>query len=133
MFNTNILPIIVHRAPDDIQSSDKIRSLLKDIREARQAKSREGLQKIDHSELSVRDNVRHLMRIHAMINSCRIYVLWKSMKYDLSSCVPWAYSRNSPATLRPTHDNSMSDFGDIIHVVLQVHMYVEGLTRQVAK
>ena len=44
------------RAPDDIQNSDKIRSLLKDIREARQAKSREGLQKIDHSELGVRDN-----------------------------------------------------------------------------
>ena len=42
-----------YRAPDDIQNSDKIRSLLKDIREARQAKSREGLQKIDHSELSV--------------------------------------------------------------------------------
>lgn len=28
--------------------------LLKDIREARQAKSREGLSKLDHSELSVR-------------------------------------------------------------------------------
>ncbi|KAN0126713.1 hypothetical protein V8E52_000353 [Russula decolorans] len=37
----------------DIQNSDKIRYLLKDIREARQAKSREGLQKIDHSELSL--------------------------------------------------------------------------------
>lgn len=41
-------------APDDIPNSDRIRSLLKDIREARQAKSREGLTKIDHSELSVR-------------------------------------------------------------------------------
>lgn len=41
-------------APDDFQNPDKIRSLLKDIREARQAKSREGLSKIDHSELSVR-------------------------------------------------------------------------------
>lgn len=41
------------RAPDDIMNSDKIHSLLKDIREARQAKSREGLAKIDHSELSV--------------------------------------------------------------------------------
>jgi len=37
----------------DIQNSDKIRSLLKDIREARQAKSREGLQKVDHSELGL--------------------------------------------------------------------------------
>jgi GINS complex subunit 2 len=33
---------------------DKIRSLLKDLREVRQAKSREGLQKIDYSELGVR-------------------------------------------------------------------------------
>lgn len=40
-------------AADDFQEPDKIRSLLKDIREARQAKSREGLAKIDHSELSV--------------------------------------------------------------------------------
>ena len=45
---------VVNRAPDDIQNSEKVRSLLKDIREARQAKSRDGLQKIDHSELSVR-------------------------------------------------------------------------------
>ena len=41
------------RAPDDIPSPDKIRSLLKDLREARQAKSREGLKMIDHNELSV--------------------------------------------------------------------------------
>jgi GINS complex subunit 2 len=55
---------IVNRASDDIQNSDKIRSLLKDIREARQAKSREGLQKIDHSELSVRSRTRRIV-IHA--------------------------------------------------------------------
>lgn len=36
-----------------MQNADKIKSLLKDLREARQAKSRDGLQKIDHSELSV--------------------------------------------------------------------------------
>jgi hypothetical protein len=36
-----------------MQNPDKIRSLLKDLREARQAKSREGLQAIDHNELSV--------------------------------------------------------------------------------
>jgi hypothetical protein len=46
--------IAYHRAPDDIPAPDKIRSLLKDLREARQAKSREGLQMIDHNELSVR-------------------------------------------------------------------------------
>lgn len=36
-----------------MQNADKIKSLLKDLREARQAKSRDGLQKLDHSELSV--------------------------------------------------------------------------------
>jgi len=50
---TEIAKLLVDVAPDDIQNSDKIRSLLKDIREARQAKSREGLQKIDHSALSL--------------------------------------------------------------------------------
>lgn len=42
------------RASDNVQNPDKVRSLLKDLREARQAKSREGLAKLDHSELSVR-------------------------------------------------------------------------------
>jgi hypothetical protein len=41
-------------ASDDLQNPDKIRSLLKDLREARQAKCRDGLSKIDHNELSVR-------------------------------------------------------------------------------
>jgi GINS complex subunit 2 len=41
------------RASDDLESSDKLRSLLKDLREARQAKSREGLDKLNYSELSV--------------------------------------------------------------------------------
>jgi len=41
------------RASDDLDNPDKIRSLLKDLREARQAKSREGLKTLDHSELSV--------------------------------------------------------------------------------
>ena len=40
-------------ASDDFQDPDKLRFLLKDIREARQAKSREGLAKLDHSDLSV--------------------------------------------------------------------------------
>lgn len=47
-------------ASDDVESPDKIRTLLKDIREARQAKSREGLQKLDHSELSVSYISAHL-------------------------------------------------------------------------
>lgn len=41
-------------ASEDFQEPERIRHLLKDIREARQAKSREGLSKLDHSELSVR-------------------------------------------------------------------------------
>jgi len=49
-----IAKVILDVASDDLQNPDKIRSLLKDLREARQAKSREGLQKLDHSELSVR-------------------------------------------------------------------------------
>ena len=99
----------MHRAPDDIQNSDKIRSLLKDIREARQAKSREGLQKIDHSELSVRNIARCPFCLLTVVVSYRIYVQWKSMKFDLFSCVPWAYSRNLPANLRPIHNNSVFD------------------------
>ena len=97
------------RAPDDIQNSDKIRSLLKDIREARQAKSREGLQKIDHSDLSVRNKPHCPSYVLTVATSYPIYALWKSMKYDRSLCAQWAYSRSSPATLRPTRDNSAFD------------------------
>jgi len=48
-----ISKVLLDVASDDFQNPDKIRSLLKDIREARQAKSREGLSKLDHSELSL--------------------------------------------------------------------------------
>jgi GINS complex subunit 2 len=40
-------------ASDDLENPEKLRSLLKDLREARQAKSREGLKTLDHSELSL--------------------------------------------------------------------------------
>lgn len=40
-------------ASDDLENPDKIRTLLKDIREVRQAKSREGIARLDHSELGV--------------------------------------------------------------------------------
>jgi len=50
---TEISKVVLDVASDDVESPDKIRTLLKDIREARQAKSREGLQKLDHSELSL--------------------------------------------------------------------------------
>ena len=125
MSTTNIFPNIVHSASDDIQNSDKIRSLLKDIREARQAKSREGLQKIDHSELSVRDNIYHSLCAFTVVASCRIFVLWKSMKYGRFLCVPWACSRSLLATQQPTHENLASDFTSIVHFVLQAYMYLE--------
>jgi hypothetical protein len=41
------------RASDDIDNSDKIRTVLKDLREARQSKSREGLRSLDHNEMKV--------------------------------------------------------------------------------
>ncbi|KIY69734.1 DNA replication complex GINS protein PSF2, partial [Cylindrobasidium torrendii FP15055 ss-10] len=48
-----IAKVLLDVAPDDIESSDKIRTLLKDIQEARQAKSRAGISQIDHSELTL--------------------------------------------------------------------------------
>jgi len=48
-----VAKVLLDVAPDDFPNPDKLRSLLKDIREARQAKSREGLSKLDHSELSL--------------------------------------------------------------------------------
>lgn len=48
-----IAKVILDTASDNVQNPDKVRSLLKDLREARQAKSREGLAKLDHSELSL--------------------------------------------------------------------------------
>ncbi|KAH9948401.1 Psf2-domain-containing protein [Amylocystis lapponica] len=50
---TEIAKVLLDVASDDFPNSDRLRSLLKDIREARQAKSREGLSKLDHSELSL--------------------------------------------------------------------------------
>jgi len=48
-----ISKVLLDVASDDLQSPDKIRTLLKDLREARQAKSREGLRKLDHIALSL--------------------------------------------------------------------------------
>ena len=41
------------KRPYDLEDPEKIRSLLKDLREARQAKSRQGLQLLNHNALSV--------------------------------------------------------------------------------
>ena len=54
-------------APDDLQNPEKIRSLLKDIREARQAKSREGLPKLDHNELLVGHFKTKLSETHCTV------------------------------------------------------------------
>jgi len=48
-----IAKVILDVAMDDLENPDKIRSLLKDLREARQAKSRDGIKQLDHSELSL--------------------------------------------------------------------------------
>lgn len=49
-----VISCVIKSASDDLENPDKLRSLLKDLREARQAKSRDGLKTLDHSELSVR-------------------------------------------------------------------------------
>lgn len=51
-FDLHTTATIYDSASDDLENPDQIRSLLKDLREARQAKSREGLRHIDHSDLS---------------------------------------------------------------------------------
>ncbi|PPQ64630.1 hypothetical protein CVT24_008367 [Panaeolus cyanescens] len=48
-----ISKVLLDVASDDLDNPEKIRSLLKDLREARQAKSRDGLKQLDHSELSL--------------------------------------------------------------------------------
>jgi len=48
-----VAKVILDVASDDLENPDKLRSLLKDLREARQAKSRDGLKHLDHSELSL--------------------------------------------------------------------------------
>jgi hypothetical protein len=59
--------VLTHtRASDDVQNAEKVRSLLKDLREARQAKSRDGLSQLDHSELSVCSSVAS-QRTHSNI------------------------------------------------------------------
>jgi hypothetical protein len=76
-------------ASDDLQNPDKIRFVLKDLREARQAKCRDGLQKLDHSELSVRQDIARKTEPCSLdainILSCQTSAQWRSTRYDLSS------------------------------------------------
>ncbi|KAF8524716.1 hypothetical protein BU17DRAFT_74766 [Hysterangium stoloniferum] len=43
--------VLLDMASEDLHNSDKIRNILKDLRETRQAKSQEGLRKLDHEML----------------------------------------------------------------------------------
>ncbi|KAJ7284133.1 DNA replication complex GINS protein PSF2 [Mycena rebaudengoi] len=45
--------VLLDVASDDLPNPDKIRSLLKDLREARQAKARSGLEGLEHSTLGL--------------------------------------------------------------------------------
>jgi len=74
-----IIPVI-YSASDDLENPDKLRSVLKDLREARQAKSRDGLKTLDHSELSVscfityKINCINLYHIHQLPNLCSMEI-----------------------------------------------------------
>jgi hypothetical protein len=75
--------------------SDKVRSLLKDLREVRQAKSREGVPKIDYSALSVCPSRAGVMSpLICMFYSCRTFVPWKSTRSNHSSRGRWVSSHN---------------------------------------
>jgi len=50
---TEIAKVLLDVASDDLADPDRIRMLLKDLREARQAKSRDGLRALDHTALSL--------------------------------------------------------------------------------
>ncbi|KAJ7228414.1 hypothetical protein GGX14DRAFT_67684 [Mycena pura] len=45
--------VMLDVASDDLQNPDKLRSLLQDLREARQAKARAGLENLEHSALGL--------------------------------------------------------------------------------
>jgi GINS complex subunit 2 len=75
------------RASDDLENPDKLRTLLKDLREARQAKSRDGLKTLDHSELSV-CTALHRDILMTLINSFQTFARWRSTKFGLSSFSP---------------------------------------------
>jgi len=72
-------------ASDDLENPEKLRSLLKDLREARQAKSREGLKTLDHSELSVSCSPVYYLFIDSFYFSCQIFVPWRSTRFGLIS------------------------------------------------
>lgn len=91
-----ISKILLDVASDDLEQPDKLRSLLKDLREARQAKSREGLKQLDHSELSVYSlPLLWLFPQLTRLYSYQTWVQWKLMKSDPTLSNQWVYYQNS--------------------------------------
>lgn len=83
--------MLYYSAPDDLQNPEKLRTLLKDIREARQAKSRDGLSKLDHNELMVCSLQSYiLVQMFKLYHSCRTSVRWRSTRSVPSSFAGWA-------------------------------------------
>ena len=56
-----------HRASDDIPSPDKVRSILKDLREARQSKSREGMEVIDAVHVEVSSSLSNALQAKVVL------------------------------------------------------------------
>ncbi|KAF8622058.1 hypothetical protein AX15_007209 [Amanita polypyramis BW_CC] len=75
-----ISKVLLDVASDDLESSDKLRSLLKDLREARQAKCRAGLSEMDYTELTVRPPNPTSKSLFDSKSSSQIFVPWKLTK-----------------------------------------------------
>ena len=62
------------RAPDDMPSPERVRSLLKDLREVRQGKAREGLEHLNPVELNVSSSYLGANRVPASYAAFRAQV-----------------------------------------------------------
>jgi hypothetical protein len=79
--------LIIPSASDDLPNPDKIRSLLKDLREARQAKARSGLEGLEHSTLGVRLPLNCSLKAHE--------------KSSYPICLPWRSTRSVHFSSKP--------------------------------
>jgi len=101
-----ISKVLLDMASDDLDSPEKIRSLLKDIREARQAKSREGLRMLDHVHLRMRN-------ICAMeINEIRPFFV-KSMGILTKLAPPTEEASGADDTLFETLTTAQQSFSNV--------------------
>lgn len=115
------------RASDDLDQPDKIRSLLKDLREVRQAKIREGLPVLDDKMLRVRTCMINILFILMMnvclLHRCQVCALSKSMKSDHFLPEPWVCLFNS--TWNKHSQKALSRLTDVIALyVYGYSMYV---------